>query len=663
MSIPASVFPLAVVAAVSASSAKSPGSEGAADPRIGRERDRKQVRGATGHRERLIIRLFGALEIEDGEQRLGPGHLGGARPKQVLEILLAARGHRVPTDRIAELLWGEERPKDVTASIQTFVSVLRRHLVADRERARELVVTEQEAYRFATDLVELDLDRFDQLLERSSREPTRQARRSLAQALALVRGEVLEDEPYALWANDLRGSYQGRVLGARLEAADGALAERDFDDALVHSEAAVALDRFSERAHRTAMLALYALGRQHDALARYRMLRSLLDEELGLEPTSETRALEAAVLRQEDVHLLLPRPLTRADGHAAAPSVRLLGRKRELEMLERAAQDALEGSFALVQIEGDAGLGKTRMLDEVAAFFSAARVGRAQCSLLEQHLPYVPLAAALRDGGLDLDGERVPALGRILPELALTRPTREYTEVEGLEALVRVLSEQAPVALLLDDLHSADRATIAALDYLQHRLVGVAGAIVTTVRTVYAPPDHPLRRLRPNTEVLLYPLTAEDLAPLGILGLLESTGGNPRFVTEALANGKRLELSSSLKETLLTQLRGEGRRAYRILLAASLLVQPFEPEPLAAMLELDVAELTEQLEQLCERRILRVEGNGFRFRYDLVRAVVYYSLSPPRRRVLRERLPQTGEQLQAPPLPVAGPTWDLYAGP
>src|SRR5207247_11242523 len=138
----------------------------------------------------------------------------------------------------------------------------------------ELVVTEPEAYRFATDLVELDLDRFDQLLERSASEPTHVARRSLERALALVRGDVLEDEPYAVWAQELRGTYQGRVLGARLEAADAALADLDYADALAHTEAAAALDRFSERARRTAMLALYALGRQHDALEAYRGFRA-----------------------------------------------------------------------------------------------------------------------------------------------------------------------------------------------------------------------------------------------------------------------------------------------------------------------------------------------------------------------------------------------------
>ncbi|HEY6014178.1 MAG TPA: winged helix-turn-helix domain-containing protein, partial [Candidatus Limnocylindrales bacterium] len=115
-----------------------------------------QASGDDPGRPRLAIRLFGALEIVDGERVLGPRDLGGARPKQLLEILVAARGHRVPTDRIAELIWDTQPPGDIAASIQTFVSVLRRRLVADRDRARQLVVTEAEAYRFATDVVDLD---------------------------------------------------------------------------------------------------------------------------------------------------------------------------------------------------------------------------------------------------------------------------------------------------------------------------------------------------------------------------------------------------------------------------------------------------------------------------------------------------------------------------
>src|SRR5713226_7846929 len=291
---------------------------------------RKENRGS------LVIRLFGPLAIEDGGRTLGPRDLGGARPKQVLEILLAARGHRVTTDRLADLLWPEQRPQNTAGSLQTFVSALRRHLTHDRQRARELVVTEAEAYRFATGFVDFDLDRFDELVERSAGEPTGVARRSLEQALALVRGELLEDEPYALWAQDLRGTYQGRVLGAHLDAADAALAELDYADALAHTNAAAALDPFSERAHRTMMLALYALGRQHEALQVYRRFRARIDGELGLEPAAQTRALQSAILRQEDVRTPIPRPIEPARRGAGERSVRLLGRAGELGILERA---------------------------------------------------------------------------------------------------------------------------------------------------------------------------------------------------------------------------------------------------------------------------------------------------------------------------------------
>ena len=595
---------------------------------------------------RLVIRLFGPLAIGDGPRVLGPRDLGGARPKQVLEILLAARGHRVPTDRLSDLLWGEDLPQNAAGSLQTFISVLRRHLVPHRERARELVVTESEAYRFAAELVDLDLDHFDELLERSAREPSHVARRSLEEALGLVRGEVLEDEPYAAWAEDLRGTYRGRVLGAHLETADAALAECDYAGALAHTEPAAALDRFSERAHRTAMLALYALGRQHEALEAYRRLRSLLDEELGLEPTAETKALESAILRQEDVCSLLPRAAVRARVDSGVLSLRFLGRAAELDVLERTVSEALAGSFALLLIEGEAGLGKTRLLDELASSLAGVRVGRASCSELERHLPYVPLAIALREAlaEVELDGRRLPALRQILPELTLGEPSREFAEVDALEALVELISQHAPLVLVLDDLQWADPTTIAALGYLQRRCAHVPVALVAAVRTEETPPDHPVRRLRANVTVRLEPLTAAELAPLGMRDLHQTTGGNPRFVADSIANGSRRELSTALADMLLASCRAEGAWAYRVLVAACVLEQPFAPEHLAALLHVDPAELTEELERLCERRILRVDGFRFRFRYDLVREVLLTSLSPARQRLLRERVTDTDDE-------------------
>jgi DNA-binding SARP family transcriptional activator len=591
-----------------------------------------------------VIRLFGPLSIEDGGRSLGPRDLGGVRPKQVLEILLAARGHRVPVDRLAELVWRDKPPRDAAGSLQTFVSMLRRHLTSDRERARALVVTEPEAYRFAAELVAIDLDCFDKLLERSAREPTRLARASLERALGLVRGEVLEDEPYTTWAVDLRGTYQGRILGARLEAADAALAELDFAPALAHAEAAAALDGFSERAQRSQMLSLYALGRAHEALDRYRRFRLRLDEELGLEPTPETRTLESAVIRQEDVHSLLPRPIRRARVEGAGRPVRLLGRRAELDTVVHDVRRALDGSVSLIQIEGETGLGKTRLLDELRGELEGVRVGRASCSELERHLPYVPLATALREAldGIELDTRHLPALVQILPELTLGAPKPEFDEVEVLEALVALVSEHAPLALLIDDLQWADARTIAALVYLRRRGGSVAAALVTTARSAEKSSDRLLRGLEPDTLVRLEPLSPSELAPLGLPELHEVTGGNPRFVIEALASNSSAGPSRTLTEALLAQCRAAGAWGYRVLGAASVLDQPFEPEPLAELLGADVAELTEELERLCELRILRIDGLRFRFRYDLVRQVLLGSISPARQRLLHRQLDRLG---------------------
>ena len=607
----------------------------------------------------LVIRFFGPLAIEDGAHTLGPRDLGGARPKQVLEILLAARGHRVATDRLADLLWPRQRPQNVAGSLQTFVSALRRHLTPDRQRARELVVTEAEAYRFATGLVDFDLDRFDGLVERSAGEPTRAARRSLEQALALVRGELLEDEPYAHWAQDLRGTYQGRVLGAHLDAADAALAELDYAAALAHTSAAAGLDPFSERAHRTMMLALYALGRQHEALQAYRRFRDRIDRELGLEPTAETRALESAILRQQDVRALVPRPIERAAHQDAGERpVQLLGRAGELGTLERATRQALAGSFTLLWIEAEAGLGKTRLLDELAASLAGVCAGRASCSELERHLPYVPLAAALRDAltRAELTKQHRAALGKIMPELTPAGPSAEFAEIDVLEALVDVLAEHAPLVLFLDDLQWADRETVTALGYLQRRGAVIPAALVTAVRTEDAPPGHLARGLKPDTTVRLEPLTPGELAPLAVPDLHESTGGNPRFVAETVTSGSGGELPATLAETILARCRSEGAAACRVLLAASTLEQPFDPETLAALLRADAGELTEELERLCERRILRVDGLRFRFRYDLVRQVLLSNLSPARRRLLHQQLDPPGGQASSIPAERASDT-------
>jgi len=290
-------------------------------------------------------------------------------------------------------------------------------------------------------------------------------------------------------------------------------------------------------------------------------------------------------------------------------------------------------------VEGEAGLGKTRLLDEFVIGLVGARIGRAGCSQLEQHLPYVPLAAALRSAlsDVELDADRLPALARILPELALRKP-HQYAEVDALEALVAVVVEHAPLVLVIDELHAADPSTLAALGYLQRRCADVPAMVLGAVRVGSTFAKEPLRLPQADALVRLEPLSSTDLEPLGIPDLHESTGGNPGFVAETVSNGNRPALSPTLSDALLGQCRAAGAYAYRVLLAASLFEQPFDPETLAALLQVEATELAEELERLCEHRILRIDGFHFRFRYDLVRQVLLASISPARRRLLQGRL-------------------------
>lgn len=586
------------------------------------------------------IRLFGSIAVELDGRTLGPRDFGGSRPKQVLEILLAARGSPVPIDRIAEMLWGEHLPDNFAASIQTFVSTLRRHLRSDQGCASELIVTERAAYRFAVERATIDIDRFDELLARAGRAATEAGRRSLIGALTLAAADVLEDEPYAEWAQELRGTYRGRVIGANLEAADAALIARDFRAGLSHAQAAERLDPFSERAHRMEMLALYAMGRSHEALEAHRRFRARLVGELGLEPNAETRSLEAAILRQDELASLLPRPSREMQlRRSGQPWLLFVGRRRELAALEETLGSALGGEFAVVLVEGEAGIGKSRLLDEFASTLDGVRVGRARCSALERHLERVPLASALRGvlDGLDLDAADLPSLGGILPELAPRDRPAVFGEIDVLEAVVEVVRRAAPLVIILDDLHHADPATVAALEYLRRRCCDCPVMVVAALRDDEAPIDHPLRSLAVSSTIHLEPLTEVELAPLGIADVQRRTGGHPALVANLIASGSDPDLRGSLGELLIARCRAEGPVALRTLLTAATLPEPFDPEVLAALLDADPIDLVEELERLCDRRILRVDGVRFRFRYAILRDVLHAAVSPARDRLLRER--------------------------
>jgi DNA-binding SARP family transcriptional activator len=257
-----------------------------------------------GGAARLRALLFGSLLLlggeVGGEVELSSKDLGGVKPKQVLEVLLLARGHPVSKERLADHLWGDALPQNVSATLETYISVLRRRLQALGVRGRDVVLTEPGAYRVPADRVELDLDRFDELLKLASTTGRQQARAHLASALDLVRGEVLEDEPYASWTDAVRDTYRQRHVDALTLAAETALRDNDPGFAMDAGGRAVAADPANERACRAYMAAAYLVGSQDSALRAFDRCRRILAEEYGVQPLDATLRLRADICRHAD---------------------------------------------------------------------------------------------------------------------------------------------------------------------------------------------------------------------------------------------------------------------------------------------------------------------------------------------------------------------------
>jgi DNA-binding SARP family transcriptional activator/pimeloyl-ACP methyl ester carboxylesterase len=258
------------------------------------------------------VRLLGPIEIDTDDD--GSVVLSAAKERSLVAALALAGGATVSTDALISALWGEDPPNAARKTLQTYVWNLRRALGAQR------VITEPVGYRLSVDRDEVDVHRFRSLV-RDGDEALRSgrvglAREALGAAVALWRGEPMTGiAPHTGLAADatrLEQEYLAAVE-ARI-AAD--LAGGCHHELVGELEFLVREHPFRERLWGHLMVALYRSGRQADALAAYQRVRTLLRDELGLEPGGELRRIEAAVLSH---NLALPEPEPAVPNRADLP--------------------------------------------------------------------------------------------------------------------------------------------------------------------------------------------------------------------------------------------------------------------------------------------------------------------------------------------------------
>ncbi|WP_241979877.1 BTAD domain-containing putative transcriptional regulator [Cryobacterium glaciale] len=244
----------------------------------------------------LTVHVFGNLTIRRGPVVLHAHQLGGPKPRQILEILLVHLGQPVSKDRLIELLWGASAPVEALPTLESYVSVLRRHLQPGAGKFGPLQTTTG-GYVLDRDLVEVDLDQFDVLLQRAQKTIPGLAYPLLLRALDLANAPLLGDELVPAWASDARDLHAARLTGARILASETAAALHRMDDALELANLALADEPLNERAWTALVLGLEASGRNAEGLQAFDRCRHAMQNELGCAPGPILRAAQLRLLR------------------------------------------------------------------------------------------------------------------------------------------------------------------------------------------------------------------------------------------------------------------------------------------------------------------------------------------------------------------------------
>jgi YVTN family beta-propeller protein len=259
------------------------------------------------------FRILGHLEVVEEGQPLA---LTVGKQRSLLAILLLHANEVVSRDRLIDELWGAQAPASAAKSIQIYISQLRKALGEGAAR----LLTRPNGYEFLIVPNELDLHRFDDLVEEARRAPSEQAAVKFRAALALWRGPPLADFRYESFAQAEIARLEELRLTVVEERITADLALGPQPDLVGELEALVAAHPLRERLRGLLMIALYRSGRQAEALQVYRKTRDALVEELGLEPSRELQELEQAILRQDPS--LGASPLAEAARDAVAESAR-----------------------------------------------------------------------------------------------------------------------------------------------------------------------------------------------------------------------------------------------------------------------------------------------------------------------------------------------------
>lgn len=660
--------------------------------------------------EPLRVAVLGPVRAWRGEVELD---LGAARKRSVFAMLAVRANQVVSREQLIDGVWGEASPTSADGSLYTYVSALRRALEPDRFRwtTGQVLTSAGSGYSLKLEPHHLDVHRFDEYREDAQR---RWAAKDYHGALAAL------NDALALWQGDALSGIPGpfaELHRARLGELRLATVERRAEAMVTigeHAEAAVALSALvrefplREGLRGLLMLALHRSGRSADALEVYRDARTVLIEDLGIEPGPALRRIHEQILANDPALAPPPSPdvpvMPRTRRQVAAPSAppapprEFAGRVNELGVLHRFVNEVVNGRGRCLWVEGEPGVGKSGLLAAgLARAADGCQVMWGSCDELGQRFPLRALIECLGVHENSSDPRRASVareLGANAPVPGAWRTTDPVLAgVDRLLALVDQLCSDAPVVLVVDDLQWADEASLLVWHRLSRATQQLPLLLVGACRPV--PRRAELEQLRASAatsggEVLTLGRLADaevtDLVTRLVrampgVGLVELTGrasGNPLYVREMVealvhegavgieggvadvADAGLRDVPATLAAAVTRRLGFLDSHVRDVLRWAALLGVEFDLQEAAVVLGRSASDLIAAIEGAVEAGVLVDAGHRLAFRHPLIRHALYEGMPASVRTALHR---QAAEALATAGSPVAHVAAQLMAAP
>ena len=634
----------------------------------------------------LRISLFGNFEVLLHGKPISA--FNTPRLQSLLAYLTLNRDIAISRRQLAALFWPDMLDSQARNNLRQMVHQLRQALpVADR-----YLQSDMQTLRWCSDAdFYLDVAAFEQSVTNAAIAYTAgrltEMQAQLESAVSIYRGNLLAD-CYDDWINPERDRMLVRLRTVLTELIEYHEGLRNFPGAISYAQRLVDSDPLDE----SAQMCLIQLCASNNDRARvihaYQAYVKVLEKELGIAPNQPIRECYERALSADAQAISTESPLKAID----VPTP-LVGRQSEWERLQHLWQQSVSGYAHMVLISGEAGIGKSRLAEEMMIWVNSQtiRFARTRAYAAEGRLAYAPITEWLRTEAIyrslkQLDNIWLSEVARILPELLvemtdLTRPMPMNDQSQRqifFESLARaVLVDRRPLLLVIDDLQWCDLETLEWLRYLLRFDTTARFLIVGTVRPEEVDAKHPLTRLLLDlrnasrlSEIDLQRLDAAESARLASyilhqpvelsdsMQLYAATEGNPLFVIEMARAGlgttieaehaATLKLPDRIHALILSRFSQLSESAIDLMYLGATIGRAFDIEVLVNASERDEESVLRSLDELWQRRIVRGnDGYIYDFTHDKLREVAYAQLGPAKRRLSHRRVAQAIETVHA----------------